>query len=167
MPKIFAGADRKKIILLLVIGAVGVILVVLGYALPWRNSYSEEEGKLQNSLQTMEYIEDIENKIRNMTEMITGSSDVSVIVSAESGTEYVYVSNEDFNGEDVSKEYITVKNESGVYELVLTKEVYPEITGVSIVCPEGDDYLVKRKIINSVSTAFGLSKNRICVVGTK
>ena len=44
----------------------------------------------------MEYIEDIENKIRNMTEMITGSSDVSVIVSAESGTEYVYVSNEDF-----------------------------------------------------------------------
>lgn len=167
MPKIFAGADRRKIILLLVIGVLGVILVILGYAAPWKKAETTGGEEIQFSSQTMEYIEDIENKIRSMTEMITGSSDVSVIVSAESGTEYVYVSNEDFSGEDVSREYITVKNENGIYELVLTKEVYPEITGVSIACPGGDDYSVQRKIINSVSTAFGLSKNRICVVGTK
>jgi stage III sporulation protein AG len=89
------------------------------------------------------------------------------MVSTESGTEFVYVSNEDINGDDTSKEYITVKSSSGEYELVLSKEVYPSITGVSIVCPGGDDYAIQVKLINSVSTAFGLSKNRICVVGTK
>ena len=115
----------------------------------------------------MEYIRDIENKIRSMTEKITGDTNVSVIVSTENGTEYVYVSNENIDGNDISKEYITIKNEKGTNELVLLKEVYPTITGVSIACPGGDDSSVKRKIIDLVSTALGLSKNRICVVGTK
>ncbi len=166
MNNIFSGTERKKLILLFLVGAVGLILVILGYTTPW-DKQENNEKEIEVSLQTMEYISEIENKIRSITEKITGSSDVSVMVSTESGTEFVYVSNEDMNGEDVSKEYITVKNENGEYELVLAKEIYPAITGVSIVCPGGDDYAVQKKIINSVSTAFGLSKNRICVVGTK
>jgi stage III sporulation protein AG len=90
-----------------------------------------------------------------------------VIVSAESGTEYVYVSNEEEKGESLSREYITVKNESGRYELVLAKEIYPEIKGVSVACPGGDDSRVKLKILEAVSVALGISKNRICIVGTK
>ena len=160
------GIERKKLILLLVIGTLGLLFVVLGYIAPWEKN-KESEKEIAVSFQTMEYISEIENKIRSITEKITGSTDVSVMVSTESGTEFVYVSNEDISGDDTSKEYITVKNPSGEYELVLAKEVYPSITGVSIVCPGGDDYAVQIKIINSVSTAFGLSKNRICVVGTK
>ncbi len=166
MNDVFSGMQRKKLILLFVVGALGLLLVILGYFVPWEKS--EESGKeIAVSFQTMEYISEIENKIRSITEKITGSTDISVMVSTESGTEFVYVSNEDTSGEEVSKEYITVKNENGEYELVLAKEVYPSITGVSIVCPGGDDYAVQMKLINSVSTAFGLSKNRICVVGTK
>lgn len=167
MTKAFADADKKRMILLFIVGALGVLLIILGYISPWKEKSGKAAEENKISLQTMEYIHDIENKIRSMTEMITGSENVSVIVSAESGTEYVYVSNEDLSGSDISREYITVKNESGVYELVLAKEVYPEITGVSIACPNGDDHSVKRKIIDSVSTAYGISKNRICVVGTK
>lgn len=167
MTKAFADADKKRMILLFIVGALGVLLIILGYISPRKEKSGKAAEENKISLQTMEYIHDIENKIRSMTEMITGSENVSVIVSAESGTEYVYVSNEDLSGSDISREYITVKNESGVYELVLAKEVYPEITGVSIACPNGDDHSVKRKIIDSVSTAYGISKNRICVVGTK
>lgn len=161
--KLSAVSERKKLVLLLLIGAVGLALALWGHFSP------EEKGteKGEISFDTMEYINDIENKIRSMTEKITGSSDVSVIVSAESGTEYVYVSNEELDGEEISREYITVKNESGRYELVLAKEVYPEIIGISIACPGGDDSSVKRKIMDSVSVAFGISKNRICIVGTK
>ncbi len=167
MTKVFAGADKKRMILLFIVGALGVLLIIFGYISPWKDKSAGKAEENKISLQTMEYIHDIENKIRSMTEMITGSKDISVIVSADSGTEYVYVSNEDLSGSDISREYITVKNESGVYELVLAKEVYPEIIGVSIACPNGDDYSVRRKIIDSISTAYGISKNRICVVGTK
>ena len=165
--KLVAMNERKKLTLLILLGIAGVVLVFWGYFFSDGEKSSENTEKNNFSFATMEYIEDIENKIRNMTERITGSSDVAVIVSAESGTEYVYVSNEDANGENISREYITVKNESGRYELVLAKEVYPEIKGVSIVCPGGDSSAVQRKIIDSVSVALGISKNRICIVGTK
>lgn len=166
MARLAFGLEKKKTIILAVLGIVGIILVVLGYLAPWKKNNSSDKENL-NFSGTMEYIRDIENKIRSMTEKITGDTNVSVIVSTENGTEYVYVSNENIDGNDISKEYITIKNEKGTNELVLLKEVYPTITGVSIACPGGDDSSVKRKIIDLVSTAFGLSKNRICVVGTK
>lgn len=146
---------------------MGLLLVFWGYFKPESAEKSVFAEKEENSFKTMAYIGDIENKIKSMTEKITGSADVSVIVSAESGTEYVYVSNESAVGEKNSREYITVKNESGRYELVLAKEVYPEIKGISIACPGGDNSKVRKKIIDSISTAFGISKNRICIVGTK
>jgi stage III sporulation protein AG len=160
-------SERKKLLLLILLGAVGVLLVFWGYFSPGGGEKEVFTEKNENSFKTMEYISDIENKIRSITEKITGSTDVSVIVSTESGTEYVYVSNESAAGDKNTREYITVKNESGRYELVLAKEVYPEIKGISIACPGGDSSTVQRKIINSISTAFGISKNRICIVGTK
>ena len=159
--------EKKKIFILVLLGALGLVLVLLGYFSPASAENEISAEKTENSFKTMEYISDIENKIRSITEKITGSTDVSVIVSAESGTEYVYVSNESAAGDKNTREYITVKNESGRYELVLAKEVYPEIKGISIACPGGDSSAVQRKIIDSVSTAFGISKNRICIVGTK
>lgn len=167
MARLAFGLEKKKTVILAVLGIAGIVLVVLGYLAPWKKNNSSSDKENLNSSGTMEYIRDIENKIRSMTEKITGDTNVSVIVSTENGTEYVYVSNENIDGSDISKEYITVKNEKGTNELVLLKEVYPTITGVSIACPGGDDSSVKRKIIDLVSTAFGLSKNRICVVGTK
>lgn len=165
--KITSLSEKKKLVLLLFLGALGLLLVFLGYFSPGREEKSVFSEKTENSFQTMAYISDIEHKIRSMTEKITGSTDVSVIVSAESGTEYVYVSNESAAGDKNSREYITVKNESGRYELVLAKELYPEIKGISIACPGGDSSKIQKKIIESISTAFGISKNRICIVGTK
>ena len=160
-------SEKKKLLFLVLLGAVGILLVLCGFFAPSGGENEENSGNGEISFHTMEYIESIENKIRSITEKITGSTDVSVIVSAESGTEYVYVSNEEADGEALSREYITVKNESGRYELVLAKEVYPEIKGISIACPGGDDSSVKLKILEAVSVALGISKNRICIVGTK
>jgi stage III sporulation protein AG len=165
--KITNIGERKKLLFLILLGAVGILLVFCGFFMQDGEEKSENLVKSEICSPTMEYIESVENKIRNITEKITGSTDVSVIVSAESGTEYVYVSNEEEKGESLSREYITVKNESGRYELVLAKEIYPEIKGVSVACPGGDDSRVKLKILEAVSVALGISKNRICIVGTK
>ena len=165
--KSIINTDRKKQIVLILLAVAGAALIFFGYLFPSESVSDTVAEKNEISFATMEYIERIENKIRSMTEKITGSSDVSVIVSAENGTEYVYVFNEDTGTQSSSREYITVKSESGRYELVLAKEVYPEIKGVSIVCPGGDNSSVQRKIMESVSVALGISKNRICIVGTK
>ncbi len=165
--KISGMSERKKLLLLVLLGTVGILLVFCGFFTKDGGENGENAASGEISFYTMEYIDSVENKIRSITEKITGSTDVSVIVSAESGTEYIYVSNEEADGEALSREYITVKNESGRYELVLAKEVYPQIKGVSIACPGGNDSRVKLKILEAISVALGIPKNRICIVGTK
>ena len=160
-------SSKQKGVLLAVLAVVGILLVIFGMFSEKKSEDESLQKNISEKSETLEYITRLENKISNITEQITGSDDVKVIVSVSSGTEYVYVSNESAAGDKNTREYITVKNESGRYELVLAKEVYPEIKGISIACPGGDSSAVQRKIINSISTAFGISKNRICIVGTK
>lgn len=160
-------SGKKKTILLAVIGIIGILLVVIGTAGEKKKESTSSENLSSKNPSTLEYIEGLENKLRTITEQITGSNDVKVIVSISSGTEYIYVSNEEFNENYSAKEYITVRTENGSDELILLKEVYPQVTGVSVACRGGDDPEVQAKLIRVISTAFGLTSNRICIVGTK
>jgi len=81
-----------------------------------------------------------------------------VLITVKGGTERVYIKNGDG--------YITVRTDSG-YAPILSQSIYPEITGVSVVCRGGDNFEVKKKLIDVISTAVGVSSNRICIVGTK
>ena len=111
----------------------------------------------------MEYIALIENNIGNITEQITGSSHVRVIVSVASGSEFQYVSNEEIKENYTSKEYITVRTDGGADSPILLKEIYPEIIGVSVACKGGDSPEMQAKRIRVSSTTYGRSSNRICI----
>ena len=160
-------SGKKKTILLAVIGIIGILLVIIGTVGEKKKESTASENLSSKNPSTLEYIEGLENKLRTITEQITGSNDVKVIVSISSGTEYVYVSNEEFDENYSAKEYITVRPENGSDELILLKEVYPQVTGVSVACRGGDDPEVQAKLIRVISTAFGITSNRICIVGTK
>lgn len=160
-------SGKKKAILLAVIGLVGILLVIIGTVGEKKKENAEDENSTAKNLSTLEYIEGLENKIKTITEQITGSDDVKVIVNISSGTEYVYVSNEELDENHSAKEYITVRTENGSDELILLKEVYPKVTGVSVACRGGDDPEIQAKLIRVISTALGVTSNRICIVGTK
>ncbi len=163
--RMFSGADGKKLIILAAAGILGIALMIFG------SSSLGKKGKTQNlsitSDETEEYISEVENKIRSITEQITGSGKVSVIVTVKSGIESVYACDEKNAAGTESRSHITVKNSSGEGEPIVVKKVYPEIAGVSIVCVGGDRGEIQAKLINAVSTALDLSSNRICIVGTK
>jgi stage III sporulation protein AG len=91
---------------------------------------------------------------------------VRVIVSVASGSEFQYVSNEEIKENHTLKEYITVRTDNGADSPILFKEIYPEIVGVSVACKGGDSPEVQAKLIRVISTTYGLSSNRICIVGT-
>ena len=159
----FSG--KKKSLILDIIGIIGLALIIFG-------TFSEKEGKeisknTEENINTLAYIERLEHKIGNIAEQIPGSSNVRVIVSVSSGTEYIYVSNEKLSENSSSKEYITVRTENGGDELILLKEIYPDVTGVSVACRGGDDPLIQAKLISVISTSLGVSSNRICIVGIK
>lgn len=163
--RIFSGSDGKKLMWLIIVGAVGLALILFGSL---SGGGKKKTQNLSNdSDETQVYISETENKIRTITEQITGSSDVCVMITAKSGVESVYACDEKTvsGGESVS--HITVKNSSGAGEPVLVKRIFPEITGVSIVCEGGDRAEIQAKLIKAVSTALGISSNRICIVGKK
>ena len=158
--------QKKKLMILIMIGVFGIFLVIIGSAGGKKTNAQKNNGENTESNATLAYIENVENKIRTITRQITGS-DSAVIVTVSEGIKYVYVSNEKSADGKTEHEYITVRNESGAGEMILQKEIYPAIEGVSVVCRGGDNPLVQSKLISVISTALGLPSNRICIAGAK
>lgn len=158
-------SSKQKGVLLAVLAVVGILLVIFGMFSEKKNEDESLQKNISEKSETLEYITRLENKISNITEQITGSDDVKVIVSVSSGTEYIYVSNEELDENYSAKEYITVRTENGADTLILLKEVYPDVTGVSVACRGGDDPVIQAKLIRVISTSLGVSSNRICIVG--
>ena len=156
-------SGKKKSLLLIVIGVIGIAMIVFGSTQEKENKNLTEISEKSN--ETLEYITQIENKIGNITEQITGSNHVRVIVSVASGSEFLYISNEEIKENFTSKEYVTVRTDDGSDLPILLKEIYPEIVGVSVACKGGDSPDVQAKLIRVISTTYGLSSNRICIVG--
>ena len=160
-------SGKKKSLILAVAGIVGLMLIIFGTFGEKKEEIEENSKNQKENLSTLEYIEALENKIENIAEQITGSGNVRVIVRVSSGTEYIYVSDEKRGENSSSKEYVTVRTENGADELILFKEIYPEVTGVSVACKGGDSPEVQAKLIAVISTSLNVGSNRICIVGIK
>ena len=160
-------SGKKKSLILTLAGIIGLMLIIFGTFGEKKDEQEDVSKNSQEKVSTLEYIQALENKIGNIAEQITGSGNVRVIVSVSSGTEYIYVSNEKLGENSSSKEYITVRTESGADELILFKEIYPEVTGVSVACKGGDSPEVQAKLIAVISTSLNVGSNRICIVGIK
>jgi stage III sporulation protein AG len=160
-------SGKKKSLILALAGIIGLMLIIFGTFGEKKDEKDDVSKNSKENVSTMEYIQALENKIGNIAEQITGSGNVRVIVSVSSGTEYIYVSNEKLGENSSSKEYITVRTESGADELILFKEIYPEVTGVSVACKGGDSPEIQAKLIAVISTSLNVGSNRICIVGIK
>ena len=160
-------SGKKKSLILTLAGIIGLMLIIFGTFGEKKDENADVSKNSQEKVSTLEYIQALENKIGNIAEQITGSGNVRVIVSVSSGTEYIYVSNEKLGENSSSKEYITVRTESGADELILFKEISPEVTGVSVACKGGDSPEIQAKLIAVISTSLNVGSNRICIVGIK
>lgn len=152
--RVRSNIGKRKLWLLLALLAVGVALVLIG-----GGDKNKNADDAKNISSDMAYISELENKICNMIAKASGDGDACVMMTVSYGTEHQYIS----NGED---DYVTVKTSSG-YELVLAREVYPSITGISVVCRGGDRAELQKKLIDIISTALGVPSNKICIAGSK
>ena len=164
LKKVFSGSDGKKYAGLIVLAVLGFALVIFGTS---RSAKSDEKTKFSKEDATSEYIEMLENKIRNITEQITGDGNAAVIITVKSGVESVYVCDEKYSGDEKNIEYITVKDSGGGGSLVLVKVIYPEVEGATVACADGENPTVKAKLLCAVSTALGIPTNHICIIGKK
>jgi stage III sporulation protein AG len=155
---------QKSTLIIVVLLILGLILLILP------SGTNSEKDKIDDETRLTEYAEKIENKIEKMCEKVKGVSSVNITVYFDSGFETVYAYNEESksssSGINSEKKYVTVG--SGNDESMVTiVEKMPSICGIAIVCKGGGNPSVANELINLVSSAFGVAKNKIYVAEGK
>lgn len=156
--------NNKMLILTIILAVIGVILLL------W-NGDTNTGIKTSNPNERLEmYRSDVEKKIADLCSSVSGVSSVKVSVYFTTGFETVYAYNEQSkdtsNGTNTEKKYVTVGSGSNE-SMVCVVEKMPCIGGIAIVCRGGGDSTVARELISLISSAYGISKNKIYVTEGK
>ncbi len=154
---------------LIIIGIVGIALIFLS-GLPSDKEKATVSGE---GFSVEDYKQSLEKDVKKLVKGITGSRNVTVVITLESGVNYSYAEatenkNEEKQAEQKSEskqEYITVKNADGSETAILISKQMPEIRGVAIVCEGGDNAALNEKIQNAVMSALNITSKRVYIAG--
>ncbi len=157
------------------LGMIGIVFVLLSSLMTGENNKKEVVPSV--SITAEEYKAVLENDIKKTVMDITGSKNVSVVITLESGIKYAYADiKEETLTEKQEKEnrtsdsgvkegYITVKTADGGEEALLVTTEMPEVRGVAIVCDGGDNEYIVEKIQNAVTAALDIKSKRVYICG--
>ena len=121
----------------------------------------------------------MEKNLENIISNIKGAGNAKVLVTLENSTETIYATEERKNKEasedkssgeitrkkqsdDCEKKFITIKDSSGTEHALAVTEIEPK-KGVVVICPGGDDAIVKKRIVEATTTALNIASTRVCV----
>ena len=169
---------RTNIILCLGIG--GIILIMLSVLLPSGFATTKKNPDVGVSVTSEEYASQMEDKLTGIIGKIEGVGKCEVMVTLESGVEYIYAVEEtmninetnNFEGEEVKKQsqqnniqqkYIVVDAGSGKKEALLKTGKPPAIQGVVVVCEGAGSAVVQERVTQAITTALGISYGKVCV----
>ena len=147
--------------LIIALGILGISLIFLS-SLKQDTPKTLENEKTENG----DYCLMLEQKIEEIVKSITGSERVSVIVTLESGTQYIYAdegkTSESENKNDNQQTYTIIKGENGEETGLLVTEYMPTVRGIAIVC---DAFTpdAKERVLEAVKAALDISERKIYV----
>ena len=153
-------AEKKWILSqkwLVISAIIGVLLILLG-AFRETNEVQDEDLDIR----VRAYTERLEGKIEEMLSELQGVGDVHVLVTLDGSSTFVYATDQKDNGTD----YVILE-QGDTQKPVLLQEVLSDIRGISVVCKNGDDPEIRRKIIGLLCTGFGIPSNRVFVAGSE
>lgn len=155
------GSNRIKIII--AVGLIGIILIAMSDL--FTKNDNKTEATDENASYTA-YSDELEKKLCDVISSIDGVGECKVMITLENSKESVYATDEENKNDDNSSsskdEYVIYDSDNGEAP-VLIKEYYPKIQGVTVVCSGGDNVAVKETVINTVTSLFDISTNRVSV----
>ena len=174
---VFKGKHSRT---LLFVGIAGMALIFLSTVIQTGGSNKPNPSVGAGQLTSQEYVAQLEDRLTGIVGSIEGVGRCQVMVTAESGVEYVYAVEEtqnvnrtnSYNGDEVAREtqqenteqkYIVVDAGNGKKEALVKTERQPAIQGVVIVCEGAGSMVVQERVTQVVTTALGLPYNKVCV----
>ncbi len=140
---------RKTTIIIIFMAFLGIILVFSG-----SKDSPQKENETSNSNNDSSYAYELENKLEELINNISGVSGVNVMITLESGNEYVYASDDT----ELAQKHVIVDD-----GLVCVTEKYPKIKGVAVVCKGGENSVIKTKITELVCSVLGIYSTSVYV----
>lgn len=141
---------ETKGITLIIIGIVaGVLCLVLSGIGNGDGTQSSSETEETASSSLAEYSAMEEQRVCAILNAIEGVRSARVMLTFDSGSEYVY--------------------DSGNYTRstpLLLEEYPPKVSGVAVVCVGGDNPDIQIKVIDLICSLYGISSSRISVIGS-
>lgn len=164
------------------LGILGILVIFIsGF---FKSDLKTSDIKPNENISLEQRREKLEKNLENIISGIQGAGDSKVLITLETGTETVYATEERNNNEasedkssgeitrkkesnDCEKKFITVKDSEGTEHALAITEIEPKIKGVVIICPGGDDMLVKKRIVEATTTAFNIKSMQVCVTKSR
>ena len=174
---VFKGKHSRT---LLFVGIAGMALIFLSTVIQTGGSNKPNPSVGAGQLTSQEYVAQLEERLTGIVGSIEGVGRCQVMVTAESGVDYVYAVEEtqnvnrtnSYNGDEVAREtqqenteqkYIVVDAGNGKKEALVKTERQPAIQGVVIVCEGAGSMVVQERVTQVVTTALGIPYNKVCV----
>ena len=143
-----------------------VMLVILGYFIFTSVGKSNDESANSNatySSEAEEYARSLENKLEQILSSVKGAGKVKVLVTLESGFEYVYATEESTketsSGKVTTSEVVLVGGQP-----VITQTIYPKISGVLVSASGASDTSVKMSLITALKTVIDVANDEITIL---
>ncbi len=173
---LFSG-NKKKTRILIVVGVIGVVLLLAGEMLSNLGAKNSTANMTFDENQYNEqYLQNLKDNLTAVLSKVEGVGAVEVMITLETGVQYVYATNEKTTGDrsqEGSEEFaekntsettvILVDGASGKEPLVL-KRIEPTVQGVVVVCQGAGSVQVREAIIEAVMIVCGVKSNRVSVI---
>ena len=167
----FKSFNLKKIggLKTLIIIFILLVVAILLYDYSWGSETSNvDESQDIGYTTSLQYIEEIENKLMEVIGGIRNAGKVRVMISINSSPELkVAETKEEKTVTTSSGTTMVVTSEPIIVEVdgketpLILKETLPTINGVIVVSSGANDVKVKLDIVTAVSTVLGISPNKI------
>lgn len=145
-----------------VIFFISILLLIIIFYFALKPS---EKSKQDNTIKitTSSYSENLENKLEKALLSIDGVEKVNVLITLETGFEYVYATEQQtkstLNGTQTTTSLVLVSGEP-----VIVKEIYPIIKGVVIVCNNAKNIKTRLDILSVAQTVLEISNDKITII---
>ena len=179
--KFKAKLPKSKSGFLIAVGLLGLVLILISsFDFGKKGSTPTGVPKVSSDTAvTTDYTSSLESKLERVISDMLGNTEVTVMITLDSGTEYVYADEIKTNA-DVTKDqsalktqqsdsnqksYVIVKDSDGNERPLVITEKMPVIRGVVIVCDSGETPSVASAVRLAVRSALNVDEDKICIIG--
>ena len=158
---LFKRLNKKRLYGILIIGVL-VLAFSAGVSSVEKKTLEKEE------FDYIRYVENLEKGLGGILNRIHGVSEVEVMITLESGFEYVpayELEKEQLNANsNENQKVIILKKSGGSEEAFVIKERFPEIQGVLVIAKGVENIETEQNIVEAVKAVFNISSKRIKVL---